>query len=171
MGKRSKAEAELLARQEGGHAEYPAPQCLRPRSLRRMWIKTQARFVDSPLGAVAEADTLVAEVMTRRAIRWPTSTSGGRRIRRSPAGFPSTRDAHSLAERSRRGEATRKSCARPVHYRALFEELLGWKKESWWPHAERRGLSDAASSSSEKGGARRFPRRRAEAGQRARALS
>src|SRR5436309_9320293 len=66
-GDRRAAERELLERQKR-HDELdlqPLSPESRERYVRR-WRSTQARFVDDPKGAVAEADQLVQDVMQER---------------------------------------------------------------------------------------------------------
>jgi hypothetical protein len=91
------------------------------------WRVQQGRFVDDPRAAVAEADRLVAEVMRRRG--YPMSDFEQRAADISvdhPRVVEHYRVAHDIALRHQRGEASTEDLRNAmVHYRALFEELLG----------------------------------------------
>lgn len=90
------------------------------------WRAVQARFVDEPARAVAEADRLVREVM--RARGYPTSDFEQQAEDISvdhPHVVENYRAAHDLALRSERGQASTEDLRQAmVHYRALFEDLL-----------------------------------------------
>jgi hypothetical protein len=90
------------------------------------WQRLQARFVDDPAGAVAEADVLVAELMATRG--YPTSDFDRRAEDVSvdhPAVVNHYREAHAIAVRhAREGASTEELRNAIVHYRALFEDLL-----------------------------------------------
>src|SRR5438874_1331974 len=67
MGSKSKAEAELKAREKRVEQLDIVP--LSPADATRFndsWKSLQARFVDNPRGALAEADQLVRELMQKR---------------------------------------------------------------------------------------------------------
>src|SRR6478672_12123424 len=126
-GDRRSAERELLDRQKQ-HDELdirPLSPEARDRYVRR-WQSTQARFVDDPKGAVAEADTLVQEVMQERG--YPTKDFE-RRVDDISVDHPDLvekyRTAHGIARATERGEASTEDMRHSVrHYRALFAELL-----------------------------------------------
>jgi hypothetical protein len=90
------------------------------------WRADQARFVDDPAGAVAEADRLVQEVM--RARRYPVVDFDQRAEDISvahPHVVRNYRAAHQIALQHRSGEATTEDLRRAlVYYRGLFDELL-----------------------------------------------
>lgn len=90
------------------------------------WQRVQARFVDDPAGAVAEADALVAELMATRG--YPTSDFDRRAEDVSvdhPAVVDHYREAHAIAVRhAREGVSTENLRHAIVHYRALFDDLL-----------------------------------------------
>jgi len=90
------------------------------------WTREQARFVDDPKGAVAEADRLIGEVM--RARGYPVGDFDQRAADISvdhPMVVENYRAAHEIALRDRRGEASTEHLRKAlVHYRELFEELL-----------------------------------------------
>jgi hypothetical protein len=90
------------------------------------WRVTQARFVDDPSAAVAEADTLVTELMTTRG--YPM-TDFDRRAEDLSVDHPQVvqhyREAHGIAERHARETASTEELRQAfVYYRALFEDLL-----------------------------------------------
>jgi hypothetical protein len=90
------------------------------------WKAVQARFVDQPVEAVADADRLIAEVMQLRG--YPMGDFERRSADLSvdhAEVVQNYRSGHELAERSRTGEANTEDLRRAmVHYRALFDELL-----------------------------------------------
>ena len=126
-GDRRAAERELTERQKR-HDELdlrPLSRESRDRYVRR-WQSTQARFVDDPKGAVAEADLLVQEVMQERG--YPTKDFD-RRVGDISVDHPELvekyRTADGIARASERGEASTEDLRHSVrHYRALFAELL-----------------------------------------------
>ncbi len=91
------------------------------------WHNLQARFVDSPGGAVLEADQLLSDVMSTRG--YPVSEYEQRAADVSvnhPAALPSYRLAHDIALRQAQGKAsTEDSRQAMIHYRTLFDELVG----------------------------------------------
>lgn len=124
----AKAEKELLMREK--RFERAQIRDLSPADRERyagLWRSVQARFVDSPGAAVAEADTLVGEVMRLRG--YPAADLE-QRLADVALGHPALvdhyRDACDIAYRSRTNKANTEDLRRAmVHYRALFEELLG----------------------------------------------
>jgi hypothetical protein len=126
-GDRREAERELRERQKQ-HDELelkPLSAESRARYVRR-WQSTQTRFVDDPTGAVAEADTLVQEVMKERG--YPTDDFD-RRVADISVEHPELvekyRTAHGIAQASERNEASTEDLRHSVrHYRALFAVLL-----------------------------------------------
>jgi hypothetical protein len=90
------------------------------------WRSDQARFVDDPTGAVAEADRLVAELMQVRG--YPVGDFDQRAADVSvdhPHVVQNYRIAHDIAVRQKRGDASTEDLrVAMVHYRALFEDLL-----------------------------------------------
>lgn len=86
-----------------------------------------SRFIDNPKGVVSEADLLVRELMTKRG--YPM---GDFEIRAAdisvdhPSVVSNYRAAQAIAVRDGRGEADTEELRRAViHYRTLFDELLG----------------------------------------------
>jgi len=92
-----------------------------------LWHVAQERFVDSPQMAVAEADQLVAEVMRQRG--YPMTDFEQRAADISvahPHLVTNYRAAHAIAVNSAGQKASTEDLRQAmVHYRALFEELLG----------------------------------------------
>ena len=91
------------------------------------WRVLQIRFVDEPSAAIAEADRLVGEVMTARG--YPLGDFDQRSADISvdhPRVVANYRAARDIARRQGRGEASTEDLRQAViHYRALFEDLLG----------------------------------------------
>jgi hypothetical protein len=91
------------------------------------WREVQTRFVDDPSKAVVEADELVARVMTDSG--YPVDDFDQRAADVSvdhPRVVESYRAAHSVWEANRSGRAGTEDLRQAlVHYRALFDELLG----------------------------------------------
>lgn len=132
------AEKELLAR-ERKHDKLDISE-LTPQSRVRYlqaWHVTQAGFVDNPSKSVSEADRLVTEVLRERG--YPIDDFEQRAADISvdhPKVVEHYRAAHVLHQAQEHGdigtEAQREAI---VHYRALFEELLGSEHETPARHA------------------------------------
>lgn len=127
MGSRDKAEAELRARQKRVEQLDIVP--LSPGEAQRFnqqWRTLQARFVDTPKGALLEADQLVRDLMQKRG--YPMGDFDRRAADISvhhPGVVEHYRAAHDITERDRRGEIDTEGMRQAViHYRALFAELL-----------------------------------------------
>jgi hypothetical protein len=90
------------------------------------WGAVQSRFVDSPKGAVAEADDLVSSVMKARG--YPVSEFEQRAADISvdhPRVVEDYRSAHEIALRVGKDQAsTEELRTAMIHYRSLFEELV-----------------------------------------------
>ena len=101
-GERGEAESELAERRDR-RAKLEIRD-LEPAARERYaerWAAAQRTFVDQPAPAVAEADALVSEVMRERA-------------------------AHGISVRAPQGDAGTEDLRQAmVHFRALFDELLG----------------------------------------------
>jgi hypothetical protein len=126
-GKRSKAEAELKAREKRVEKLRIIP--LEPQEAARFseaWRSVQARFVDSPKDAVKKADVLLREVMEKRG--YPM-TDFERRTADLSVHYPHLMDnyrrARDIALENERGAANTEELRQAlVYYRALFAELL-----------------------------------------------
>lgn len=92
----------------------------------KQWEAVQSRFVDSPKGAVAEADDLVSSVMKARG--YPLSDFDQRADDISvdhPRVMENYRSAHEIALRVGKEQAsTEELRTAMIHYRGLFEELV-----------------------------------------------
>src|SRR5271156_5357146 len=92
----------------------------------KQWESVQSRFVDSPKGAVAEADDLVSSVMKARG--YPVSDFDQRAADISvdhPRVVENYRSAHAIALRVGKDQATTEDLRTAmIHYRSLFEELV-----------------------------------------------
>jgi hypothetical protein len=92
----------------------------------KQWESVQSRFVDSPKGAVAEADDLVSSVMKARG--YPVSDFDQRAADISvdhPRVVENYRSAHQIALRLGKDQATTEDLRTAmIHYRSLFEELV-----------------------------------------------
>ena len=92
----------------------------------KRWLAVQANFVDSPKGAVADADDLVSTVMIARG--YPVSEFDQRAADISvdhPRVVENYRSAHEIALRVGKDQATTEDLRTAmVHYRSLFEELV-----------------------------------------------
>jgi hypothetical protein len=127
FGDQRKAEAELAAREKRVRRLDIRP--LTPAEEARFtqaWKKAQARFVDEPSQAAAEADILVKELMETRG--YPMGDFEQRAADISvdhPNMVSNYRAAREIALRNNAGEATTEDIRQAmVHYRSLFEELL-----------------------------------------------
>jgi hypothetical protein len=127
-GSRRQAEAVLDERAERVERLHIRP--LAPGDRARFvesWGRVQARFVDGPGGAVTEADQLLGDVMSTRG--YPVSDFEQRAADVSvdhPLVLENYRVAHQSALRQTRGQASTEDLRQAmIHYRTLFEELVG----------------------------------------------
>jgi hypothetical protein len=92
----------------------------------KQWQSVQSRFVDSPKGAVAEADDLVSSVMKTRG--YPVAEFDQRAADISvdhPRVVENYRSAHEIALRVGKDAATTEDLRTAmIHYRSLFDELV-----------------------------------------------
>jgi hypothetical protein len=95
-------------------------------SFSQRWVSVQSRFVDSPKGAVAEADDLISSLMKTRG--YPVSDFDQRAADISvdhPRVVENYRSAHEIALRVGKDDATTEELRTAmIHYRSLFEELV-----------------------------------------------
>jgi hypothetical protein len=91
----------------------------------KRWELVQSRFIDSPKGAVTEADDLVSSLM--RARGYPAAEFDQRAADISvdhPRVMENYRSAHEIAIRVGKDEATTEELRTAmIHYRSLFEDL------------------------------------------------
>jgi FtsZ-interacting cell division protein ZipA len=128
-GDRREAEAELLDRRRR-RQEFEVRD-LEPAARDRYaerWRSAQRRFVDQPGPAVGEADALVMEVMRERG--YPVADEFEQRAADVSVDHPEVvehyRAAHEISGRATIGEASTEDLRQAmVHFRSLFDELLG----------------------------------------------
>ncbi len=126
-GDKQRAEEELSAREKRVEAFDIHPLNSKERNrFQEEWRSTQARFVDAPDRAVADADRLIQQVM--QAEGYPVGDFEQRAADISvdhPNVVTNYRAAHELALKNEKGKATTEDLRQAmVHYRALFENLL-----------------------------------------------
>ncbi len=128
LGNKRRAEEELAARQK--RVESLNIRTLTPDERNRFaedWRAVQAKFVDDPAGAMVDADQLVKEVMETRG--YPMGDFDQRAADISvdhPDVVMHYRAAREIAVQSKNGKANTEQLRQAlVHYRALFEDLLG----------------------------------------------
>jgi hypothetical protein len=127
LGDERKAEAELSAREK--RVRKFEIRTLPPEEQRRFvesWKRAQARFVDQPSQAAADADILVQDLMKARG--YPIGDFEQRAADMSvdhPDMVTNYRAARDIAVRNNAGKATTEDIRQAmVHYRSLFDELL-----------------------------------------------
>jgi hypothetical protein len=126
-GSERKAEVKLADREK--RVENLSIRDLDPMERERFskqWESVQSRFVDSPKGAVAEADDLVSSLMKTRG--YPVVDFDQRAADISvdhPQVVENYRSAHEIALRVGKDAATTEDLRTAmIHYRSLFEELV-----------------------------------------------
>jgi hypothetical protein len=127
-GSRRHAEAGLKERTERVESLNIRPLAPGDRArFEESWRRIQARFVDGPGGAVTEADQLLRDVMSTRG--YPVSDFEQRAADISvdhPLVMENYRTAHAIAVRQTQGQANTEDLRQAmIHYRTLFEELVG----------------------------------------------
>jgi hypothetical protein len=138
---RARAESELAerARRRKQFEVRDLPPEVRQRYL-VAWRATQGRFVDEPGQAVDEADALVTHVMRDRG--YPMEDFEQRAADVSvdhPDVVENYRRAHAISAANREGRAETEDLRQAfVHYRSLFEELLGVTDQGQQPQREAR---------------------------------
>jgi hypothetical protein len=126
-GDRRAAESELRERKERVDALdiRPLPAADRDRYAQE-WRAVQARFVDEPRPAIEEADALIGRVLQDRG--YPVADFD-QRVADVSVGHADVvehyRAAHAIASRDDTTTTTEDLRQAMVHYRALFEDLLG----------------------------------------------
>ena len=126
-GSERKAEAKLVDRKERvDKLNLRDLDRVESERFSKQWESVQSRFVDSPKGAVAEADDLVSSVMKARG--YPVSDFDQRTADISvdhPRVVENYRSAHEIALRVGKDQATTEDLRTAmIHYRSLFEELV-----------------------------------------------
>ncbi|HVH65976.1 MAG TPA: hypothetical protein VM674_08060 [Candidatus Acidoferrum sp.] len=129
-GSKWRADSELAARRQRRQKLGIRP--LAPEQRDRYaasWQQLQARFVDQPYQAVAEADQLVGTVMRERG--YPTENFEQHAADASvdyPELVGNYREGHAVATRQKSANTEELRTAM-LHYRALFQELLGERRD------------------------------------------
>jgi len=126
-GDRTKAEAELLARQKRVERFRLMPLTAADAArFSEAWDALQTRFVDNPHGVIVEADHLVRDLMVKRG--YPMADFDHRAADISvdhPSVVEAYRSARAIAVRDQRGQASTEELRKAVvYYRTLFNELL-----------------------------------------------
>ena len=127
-GKVARAEdvLEIRAKRREKFALHPLTESTRADFAER-WRIAQSHFVDDPKASVSEADRVVNELMQTRG--YPMADFEQRAADISvdhPVVVENYRNAHDIALRDSRGQASTEDLRKAmVHYRSLFEELLG----------------------------------------------
>jgi hypothetical protein len=124
----AKAEAELLKREQRVARLTIVPLTAADAfRFSQAWNTLQGRFIDSPKGVVVEADHLVRELMAKRGYPMGDFERMAADISVDhPTVVATYRAAQAIAARDARGEADTEELRKAViHYRALFDELLG----------------------------------------------
>jgi hypothetical protein len=127
-GDPQRAETVLAAREKRvSHFELRSLPPTERERYAEQWAFVQKKFVDDPKGAVNEADRLVTEVMNARG--YPMSEFNQRADDISvnyPDAVGNYRGAHDIVVRHGRGQASTEDLRKAmVHFRSLFDELLG----------------------------------------------
>ena len=139
-GDRSKAEADLAEREKRVEKLDIRPlETTERRDFIDRWTEVQARFVDDPARAVAFADALLGDVMKARG--YPVSDFEQRAGDISvdhPVVVEHYHKAHEIAVRHGRGEASTEDLRQAmIHYRSLFDNLVGAQASAASPPRER----------------------------------
>ncbi len=121
----AESELEERRRRRGELDIRPLPPGARTRYVEE-WRGVQARFVDDPTGALAQADALVSQVMRERG--YPMDDFDQRAADVSvdhPGVVEDYRAAHDISTRAGEGRAETEDLRQAmIHYRRLFDELL-----------------------------------------------
>ena len=127
-GSRREGEAGLQEREKRveGFAIRPLAPTDRERYI-ASWRKVQAQFVDDPKSSVTEADRLLGDVMSTRGYSVSDFEQRSADISVNyPLVVENYRAAHEIAVRHARGQAGTEDLRQAmIHYRTLFDELVG----------------------------------------------
>ena len=127
-GSRRHAEARLEGRNDRIESLHIQPLAPGDRArFAESWRSVQGRFVDSPGGAVTDADQLLRDVMSTRG--YPVADFEQRAADVSvdhPLVIDNYRKAHEIAVRQGLGHASTEDLRQAmIHFRTLFEDLAG----------------------------------------------
>jgi len=127
-GGRRRGEAGLQEREKrvAGFAIRPLAPSDRERYV-ASWRKIQAQFVDDPKSSVTQADQLLGDVMSTRGYSISDFEQRSADISvNHPLVVENYRAAHEIAARHARGQASTEDLRQAmIHYRTLFDELVG----------------------------------------------
>ena len=129
-GSKAKAEQELKRREKRVQKFELVPLAAADVTrFSQAWTRLQGSFVDDPKGVLIEADRLVRELLLKRG--YPVADFDLRAADISvdhPIVVNNYRAAQRIVSLDQRGEATTEDLRKAVvHFRALFDELLGTK--------------------------------------------
>jgi hypothetical protein len=127
VGDRGHAEQELAARKQRVEEFALRPlSAVDQQRFAEAWRNTQARFVDDPRAATADADQLIGQVMAARG--YPVGDFEARAADLSvdhPTVVSNYRAAHRVGQDAARSQVSTEDLRQAlVHYRSLFDELL-----------------------------------------------
>ena len=130
-GSKAKAEQELKRREKRVQSFEIVPlSATDVTRFSQSWTRLQGSFVDDPKGVLIEADRLVRELLLKRG--YPVADFDLRAADISvdhPVVVDNYRAAQRIVSLDQRGEATTEDLRKAVvHFRALFDELLGVNK-------------------------------------------
>lgn len=127
-GGRLKGEAELekLEKRVGSYSIRPLSSANRDR-FQQSWRSIQTKFVDDPAGAFAQADGLLAEAVSARGYPMADFEQRAAEISVDHGSVVEYyRMGHAIALRQQQNQATTEELRQGmIHYRALFDELVG----------------------------------------------
>jgi hypothetical protein len=129
---RSRAEQELLARAEAGERLEIRPLSAADRDrFRAEWIAIEKHFLERPTTAVVQADELIDKVL--RAQGYPVGDferHAANLSAKHPRLVAHYRAGHAMIDANRDGKASTEELRQGLlHYRDLFDELLGNKAD------------------------------------------
>ncbi len=128
LGSKARAEAELRRREKRvDRFELVALSPAETARFAQTWTRLQGSFVDDPKGVLIEADRLVRDLLGKRG--YPVADFELRAADISvdhPVVVSNYRSAQRIVSMDQRGEASTEDLRKAVmHFRALFDELLG----------------------------------------------
>jgi hypothetical protein len=144
-GDKRKAEAELEQREKRVQKLSIRPLDREHRErFTKEWRRTQAEFVDDPMGSMRHADVLLQEVMSTRGYPVENFEQVASDISVDhPTVVQNYRSGHDIAVRHQRGEAGTEDLRQAmIHYRELFEELVTNEDSAGSPSSKSKRSSD-----------------------------
>jgi hypothetical protein len=127
----SRSDAERLLRERAEEAEKLTIRTLTAeerKSYRDDWARIEARFVDRPTTAVAEADELIGNILRQQGYSINFDTRLAHFSARNPLLAQHYRSGHEISGRG--GEATTEDLRQAMlHYRAVFDSLIGTRDD------------------------------------------